>query len=145
LKLDGKHVFQASRESVWNALNDTETLKKCTPGCKQLIQLNEEEYEAKLEIGVAAIKGEYDGKIVLSDKTLYEAMTLQISASGTAGVVSATAHLRFKEDNGQTVVEYEGEGRVSGLIAGVGQRMLAGVAKFMLNQFFKAVAKEVNR
>jgi carbon monoxide dehydrogenase subunit G len=124
-------------------MNQTDALLNCTPGCKRLIQISEEEYEAKLEMGIAAIKGSYDGRIILSDKTPPEKMTLKIKAEGTAGVVDATAHLTFIEENGGTTIAYEGEGQVGGLIAGVGQRMLSGIAKLMLNQFFKGMAKEV--
>lgn len=144
MKLEGKHKFEAPREAVWEVMNQTEALKRCTPGCKELVQVNDELYEAKLEIGVAAIKGHYDGKIVLSAKERPERMTLTMSAEGSVGVVSATAHLNFVEVDGETVVEYAGEGQVGGLIAGVGQRMLTGVAKMMLGQFFKAMAKEAS-
>jgi carbon monoxide dehydrogenase subunit G len=33
---------------------------------------------------------------------------------------------------------------VGGLLAGIGQRMIGGVAKMMLDQFFKNVEKEIN-
>lgn len=112
MKLQGEHKFQAPRELVWEVLNRTDALSKCTPGCKELVQINEEEYEAKLEMGVAAIKGKYDGKIVLSNKTVPEELTLQINAEGTAGVVNATAHLKFVEADDYTIIEYEGEGQI---------------------------------
>ncbi|WP_102346422.1 CoxG family protein [Bacillus sp. Marseille-P3661] len=143
MKLQGKADFQASREIVWEVMNETETLKKATPGCKELIEVEEGFYKASLEMGVAAIKGHYDGEIVLSEKQEPERMTLKIKAEGAAGIVDATAHLIFVDTADGTVVEYNGEGTVSGLIAGVGQRMLTGVAKMILGQFFKAIAKEV--
>ena len=143
MKLQGKADFQAPRDLVWEVMNETEALKKATPGCKTLEEVEEGFYKASLEMGIAAIKGNYDGEIVLSNKEAPEHMTLKIMAEGAVGIVEATADLHFIENAQGTVIEYKGEGNVSGLIAGVGQRMLTGVAKMMLGQFFKAIAKEV--
>lgn len=143
MKLQGTADFKASRELVWEVMNETDTLKKATPGCKELIEVEKDFYKASLEMGVAAIKGHYDGEIILSEKKEPEYMTLKIKAEGVAGIVDATARLKFIDNSEGTVIEYDGEGAVSGLIAGVGQRMLTGVAKIMLGQFFKEIAKEV--
>lgn len=143
MRLQGKADFQASRELVWEVMNATESLKKATPGCKALEEIEDGIYKASLEMGVASIKGHYDGEIILSNKKEPEFMTLKIKAEGVAGIVEATAHLQFIENSQGTVIEYDGEGTVSGLIAGVGQRMLTGVAKMILGQFFKSIAKEV--
>jgi carbon monoxide dehydrogenase subunit G len=43
----------------------------------------------------------------------------------------------LEENNGQTLLKYSSDARVGGLIASIGQRMLGGVAKMMLDQFFK--------
>ena len=43
------------------------------------------------------------------------------------------------ENNGQTVLKYSTDAKVGGLIASIGQRMLNGVAKMMLDQFFKKI------
>ena len=43
----------------------------------------------------------------------------------------------LEEDNGRTILKYSTDAQVGGLIASVGQRMLGGVAKMMVDQFFK--------
>ena len=64
MRLQGESKFTANREMVWQVLNSPESLKNCTPGCKELIQIDEDTYETKMEIGVAAIKGVYHGKTI---------------------------------------------------------------------------------
>jgi hypothetical protein len=44
---------------------------------------------------------------------------------------------------GETVVNVEGEGEIAGLFARVGQRMLGGVAKLLMKQFFDNMKKQV--
>jgi carbon monoxide dehydrogenase subunit G len=45
----------------------------------------------------------------------------------------------LEEAGGQTVLKYSTDAKVGGLIASVGQRMLNGVAKMIVDQFFKKV------
>jgi hypothetical protein len=45
----------------------------------------------------------------------------------------------LEEVNGQTVLKYSTDAKIGGLIASVGQRMLNGVAKMMVDQFFKKI------
>jgi carbon monoxide dehydrogenase subunit G len=47
----------------------------------------------------------------------------------------------LEENNGQTVLKYSTDAKVGGLIASIGQRMLNGVAKMMLDQFFKKIER----
>jgi carbon monoxide dehydrogenase subunit G len=43
----------------------------------------------------------------------------------------------LEEKGGETVVNYNTDAKVGGLIAGVGQRMIGGISKMMVDQFFK--------
>jgi carbon monoxide dehydrogenase subunit G len=43
----------------------------------------------------------------------------------------------LEEANGKTILKYNTDAQVGGLIASIGQRMLGGVAKMMVDQFFK--------
>ena len=44
---------------------------------------------------------------------------------------------------GETLVAVEGEGEVAGLFSRVGQRLLGGVAKLLMKQFFAGMKKQV--
>ena len=47
--------------------------------------------------------------------------------------------MRFAEANGVTQVSVVGEGQVSGIVARVGQRLLGGTAKMLMNRFFSCI------
>ena len=36
MEMDGTRVIAADRATVWEKLNDAETLKACIPGCSEL-------------------------------------------------------------------------------------------------------------
>ena len=37
LDISGEEIFEVSIETLWSALNDPAVLKKCIPGCKEMI------------------------------------------------------------------------------------------------------------
>lgn len=143
MQLNGNYHFTYHRERVWSALNDPEVLRKATPGCESLTSIGEDAWEADLKIGLAGIKGSYKGKICLSDKTPPERYTLEISAKGPTGIVEAKVHLTLTEATAGTDLTYEGEARVSGPVAGIGQRLLGGAAKLILGQFWSGIGKHL--
>ena len=58
------------------------------------------------------------------------------TGTGSASVVIAD------EGNGKSSISYEADGDVGGLVAGVGQRVLMGVAKHLTRQFFTSLKKQ---
>lgn len=146
MKLRGSEVFPVTREQLWVLLNDPEVLQAATPGCEKLSRVGDDQYVAHLKLGVAAIRGSYQGQVSLRDKVEPERYTLVIDASGSAGFVQGSAQFVLEPvDEGHTRLTFDGEARVGGLIAGVGQRLLDGVAKILVGQFFKGLRQEIQR
>ncbi len=69
-----------------------------------------------------------------------------VEGSGKPGFIKAEGTIEFREEQaGSTVVSYRGQFQAGGLIAGIGQRMLDGAAKFMIKQFFKSMEEQIPR
>jgi len=136
MKLEGSYEVKAPREKVWSAFLDPETLRKAIPGCEKLEMVGPDEYKATMKIGVAAVKGTFEGKVRLSDKKPSDSYRLAAEGSGGPGFVRADTLISLADIDGGTRVSYSADVQVGGLIAGVGQRMLGGVSKMMADQFF---------
>src|SRR5438105_12428761 len=136
MKLEGSYEMKAPHEKVWNAFLDPATLQKAIPGCEKLELIGADEFKATLKIGVAAVKGTFEGKVRLADKKPPESYRLVAEGSGGPGFVKADTLITLTEIDGGTRVSYSADVQVGGLIAGVGQRMLGGVSKMMADQFF---------
>jgi carbon monoxide dehydrogenase subunit G len=137
MKVNGSALLQAERERVFDALLDPAVLVGAIPGCESLQPLGDDRYLMTVTAGVASIKGTYDGEVSLSDKVAPESFTLRAKGSGAPGTVDATCRVVLRETDGQaTRLEYDADAVVGGVVGGVGQRMLTGVAKKMAGQFF---------
>lgn len=140
MKVNGSAVLHAPRERVWAALQDPAVLVRTIPGCQQLEQVGPDSYRATVIAGVASIKGTYSGDVRLSDQAEPDSFMLHASGAGAPGTVSADVRVTLAgADDGTTRLDYDADAVVGGAIGGVGQRMLAGVAKKTAGEFFSAV------
>lgn len=136
MKIEGAADIPAPREKVWAAFLDPEILAQALPGCEKLEAIGPNEYKATMKIGVAAIKGTFEGKVKLSDLEPPNRYRMAVEGSGGPGFVRGAAGMQLSDVDGGTKVSYDADVQVGGLIASVGQRMLGGVTKMMLDQFF---------
>ena len=88
MKIEGAHEVAAPRQKVWDAFFDPEQLKKAIPGCERLEAIGEDEYKATMKVGVAAVKGTFEGKVRLSDKKAPDSYRMGIEGSGGPGFKS---------------------------------------------------------
>ena len=136
MKLEGSYEVPAPRQKVWDAFLDPKQLKQAIPGCEKLEAIGPDEYKATMKVGVAAIKGTFEGKVKLSDLEPPNRYRMAVEGSGGPGFVRGDAGMQMSDVDGGTKVSYDADVQVGGLIASVGQRMLGGVTKMMLDQFF---------
>jgi hypothetical protein len=97
-----------------------------------------------VSVGVGAVKGTYAGEVHLTDQERPKSYVMHASGAGAPGQVRATVTIELAPDgDSATVLTYSADAVVGGPVAGVGQRMITGVAKRMAAQFFTAVDAEL--
>ena len=143
MKVEGSYTFDAPRERVWSVLLDPGSLKNCIPGCESMITTGEDQYEANMKVGVAAIRGSYKGNIRITERTEPASYKLMVEGRGGPGFVRGEALVELVDQGASTQVNVHGDGQVGGTVAGVGQRMLGGVAKMLMGQFFDCLKKQL--
>jgi len=139
MKVTGSATLHAPREKVWDALNDPAVLVRTIPGCQQLEEVGPDRYRMTITAGVASIKGTYQGDVALTDQEQPGSFTLKASGAGAPGTVSADVKVTLAEADGETRLDYDADAIVGGVVGGVGQRVLSGVAKKTAGEFFQAV------
>ncbi|MGI8665486.1 MAG: SRPBCC family protein [Jatrophihabitans sp.] len=139
MKVAGQATLHAPIEAVWAALNDPAVLVRTIPGCQRLETTGPDSYAMAVTAGVASIKGSYAGTVELADQQQPNSFVMRAAGAGAPGTVSADVRVTLAEIDGGTELSYDADAVVGGVIGGVGQRMLAGVAKKLAAEFFAGV------
>jgi uncharacterized protein len=141
MKIEGAHDIPAPRQKVWDAFLDPDQLRQAIPGCEKLEALGNDEFRATMKIGVAAVKGTFDGKVKIIDKQPPTSYRMTVEGSGGPGFVRGDTVITLSDIPEGTRVSYSADVQIGGLIAGVGQRMLGGVSKMLADQFFNRMSQ----
>jgi carbon monoxide dehydrogenase subunit G len=140
MRIAGNATLRAPVETVYEALRDPRVLVRTIPGCERLEQVGEDAYQMTVTAGVASVRGTYAGDVRLTDHRAPHGFVLRASGSGAPGTVSADVTVELSPgENGTTELTYDADAVVGGMIGGVGQRLLTGVAKRTAGDFFTAV------
>ena len=143
MKVTGNAVLHATPGEVFAALHDPRVLARTIPGCQTLTPLGDDCYALQVTAGVASVKGTYEGHVRLADQQPPHGFTLRAVGSGAPGTVDTTVRVSLAEEQGTTRLAYDADAVVGGMVGGVGQRVLTGVARKMAGQFFAAVDAEL--
>jgi len=142
--MNGEVLLPASREVVWEKLNDPGVLKECIPGCEELIKSGDNQFQAVAKMKVGPVSARFKGRVTLSD--FDPPNSYKISGEGEGGVAGfakggATVALADRE--GGTLLTYGVEAQIGGKLAQLGQRLINGSAKKLADQFFVNFADAV--
>jgi len=146
MHLEGEYRLPAPPEQVYQYMQDPDVLKECLPGCEKLERIGEDEYAATMTIGVAMIKGRYDGRVKISDKVEPSSFRMLIEGKGPQGQVTGDGMLQFEPDGESgTLIKYAGDATVRGMLARIGSRVIQPAAKMIVGKFFEALHNTAER
>src|SRR5262245_2411702 len=145
MELSATYDIRARPQRVWDLLMDTDAIGRCLPGCKGLKPIGPDRYEVELGVTVAAIAGSFKGTVALEDKAPPNGYTLAVDGSGRQGFIKGRARVTLAPEDDRTRVHIAATAEVGGMIARVGQRLLEGVAKTMMDRFYACLAKQVEQ
>jgi hypothetical protein len=135
MKLEGEYLFDGPRDAVWALVRDPEVLATALPGTQSLEQVDENEYAGKMHVRIGPVSGVFAGRIVVSDEVPPESYTLAVDGRGAPGFANGTGHVElFEQDDGKTLMKYEGDMQVGGRLASVGQRLIDTASRSMIDQ-----------
>ncbi|GAB3301487.1 carbon monoxide dehydrogenase [Epidermidibacterium keratini] len=140
MKVAGSAVLNATPDKVWEAINDPAVLAEVIPGCEKLTEVAPAHYQGVVSMGIASIKGTYQGEIKLEDQKAPDSLVLKAAGAGSAGTIDTTVDVQLKDlGDGTTEVSYDADAVVGGMVGGVGQRVLSSVAKKTAGAFFNQI------
>ncbi|RWR11951.1 carbon monoxide dehydrogenase subunit G [Siminovitchia fortis] len=146
MKIENSHTFKGvSVETLWNTLQNKEVLQGALPGCKSFDEVEDDVYDAELGINVGPVKGVFTAEVRQVEKREPEFYKLLVHGKGKPGEIDAVAEMGLKDSEAGAVLTCSADVKVTGILASVGQRVMGGVAKLLLGQFFKDIEKETKK
>ena len=144
MEMTGERRIQASRQKVWDALNDPEILKQCIAGCESLDKTSDTEFSARVTSRVGPVTAKFTGKVQLSDVDPPNGYTISGEGQGgVAGFAKGGAKVQLADDGAGTLLTYEANGTVGGKLAQIGSRLIDSTARKMADDFFDKFAEAV--
>ncbi|MCU1381672.1 MAG: hypothetical protein JWL71_369 [Acidobacteria bacterium] len=143
MELSGSYLFNAPPDRVWALLMDPAVLSSCIPGCETFEPDGDGRYNVTLTVGLAAITGTYQGTVMLTDMIPETSYGLVVEGQGRPGFVKGRSAVVLRAEGAATAVDVSASVQTGGTIARLGQRLIGGVAKMMLDRFFQCLQSKL--
>jgi hypothetical protein len=136
MKLAGSYKLNVKKEVVWKALNNSNILKQCIPGCESFEKESDNIFNATATNQIGPMNATFSGTVKLSNIKENQSYTLSGEGQSSVGFANGSANVKLIEENGITTLSYDVQINVGGKIAQLGSRLIDGVAKKMSDYFF---------
>ena len=145
LKAQGEVRLQVLPENIFAVLLDPERLKNVIPGCESIRKTslsNGIRFDCIAVVRIGIAKARFEAKVDLTNIKDPDSFSLGGEGRGPLGMALGIGQVSLKNDGGTTVLKYDYQAQVSGKLAAIGSRLLEGAIRLVLDQLFRALAKE---
>jgi len=142
MEMTGERRIPASRQAVWDALNDPEALRAAIPGCETIERIEGDSFQARVAVKLGPMAAKFSSKLRLENLNPPASYTIAGEGNGGAmGFAKGGADVQLEElGPSETLLKYQVKAQVGGKIAQLGARLIDSTAKSMADQFFERFA-----
>jgi carbon monoxide dehydrogenase subunit G len=131
-KVEGSETLSLPRAEVWRRLNDPDILAASIPGCDGFELIGQDKFQTTITVTVGPVRGAYAGTVSYLDVEAPERCTIAVDGRGDKGTIRGEGAVTLAESGAGTDVSYTGTFRLTGPVAGVGQRLAPGISRRMI-------------
>ena len=144
MELSDEIEISVPMQTVYEALNNVDILKKCIPGCEELVKKSDDQLEAKVVLKVGPVKARFSGQVTLDASGGPEKFSLSGQGSGgAAGFAKGGADVTLLQKGDITLLSYKAKAEIGGKLAQLGSRLIQGTANKLAAKFFKSFSEIV--
>jgi len=146
MELTSEQTLPATQARAWAALNDTEVLRQCIPGCESIAAIGENQYQLALIVAIGPVRAKFTGKMRLDDIKPPDSYTIHFEGQGgAAGHGKGSARVVLSAIDAQhTRLAYAVNAQVGGKIAQIGSRLIDMAAQKLAGDFFNAFTAQLS-
>lgn len=136
--MTGQQVVALPLQQTWEALNDTEVLKACVPGCETLDRISDTQFEVAMKQKIGPVSARFKGLMTLENVDAPRGYTIVFEGQGgVAGFAKGQASVSLEAEGENTRLSYSVKAMVGGKLAQLGARLIDGVARKLADDFFR--------
>lgn len=143
MKMNGTYKFDAPRERVWDALLDPAVVSGCIQGVQKFSTVSPDNYEIEVGVRVGMFSGSFTGTMAISEKDAPASYKMVVQGAGPMTNVTGEAVISLTAEGEATTLAFDGDVRVTGALARVGQRFMSSAAKSQFDRFFGCLREKV--
>ena len=138
MEMTGEQLVALPQEQAWSALNDTQILKECVPGCESLEQVAENRYQLAIVSKIGPVSAKFKGVMTLEDVDAPRSYRMVFEGQGgVAGFAKGQASVALEPEGESTRLSYSVKAMIGGKLAQLGARLIDGVARKLADDFFR--------
>ena len=146
MKVGGEGAIEASLEEIWSVIFEPAFMSKVIPGCKDIAQPADDEYQIKMVLGIPAIQGHYSGTLKILEKNPFDTIKGSIEGLGGLGKIDGTWEMLFEErsDTESRViyaVNVDISGPMASMVGGFMEQVADSLVKQGLESFNAAITE----
>ncbi len=123
---------------------DTDILAKVVPGISRLEKTGDNTFKSILEIKLGPVNSSFTGSLQMEDITEEKGFVLKLMQNSKIGNASGAIKINLLPvDDEKTEITFDGDVKLSGLLAGMGQRVIGSVSNTLTKKFFANLEQEL--
>ncbi len=148
LQIQGSINIDAPRERVYPRLYEPELWRAVIGqvsgiNLERFERVNETEYHATALLSAQMVKGRYDGKINVLESRPCESVRLKVEGLGGGNQVHGEVTIALRPVAGRTMLDYQGQGNLTGPLAPVGETLVYTAVRPLVDQGAQRLAREL--
>jgi uncharacterized protein len=144
MKIEGTRSFSASRDIVWEVLNDPERMAKTMPGVESFEVADERNWRAKVQVplGLGALRMNIDFE--KTEESEPDFARLHAKGTGVGALLNMDTAFHLSDEGAGTQMRWEADVRVAGPVGSMGQRVLQPIVNQQVKNVLAALEVQVN-
>lgn len=144
MRFQGDVTIAAPRDRAWDFLADPRQVTQCAPDLQSLTIQDEDRFTVVVRAGVGPVKGTFTFAVRWLERQAPDRARVQARGKvpGSAVAMDTLMGLTVEGDS-QTLLHWEADVKVQGLIASVGARLIQGAVDKTTQQLFACIKSKL--
>jgi len=144
MRFQGDVTIEAPRERAWAFLTDPRQVTQCAPDVQSLNVLDDQRFTVVVRAGVGPVKGTFTFAVMWLEKQAPERARVQARGKVPGSAVDMMTVMTLSEaGEGHTLLHWEADVSIKGVIASVGGRLIQGAADRITQQLFACIKSKL--